>query len=152
MALGVREAVPSGAPAPRGPAAWGSGPHTQNSGQAPVPCVPTSLLPRVISLDLRGHLITLLHFTGGKTDMQSGKVTCPRPQRKSVRKTGLRPLNVQDHSRRKRQEGKNVRTHWLGARQQARRFQVLTAFDPHHYPLRHASLFIDKEWRPREEK
>ena len=72
--------------------------------------------------------------------MQSGKVTCPRPQRKSVRKTGLRPLNVQDHSRRKRQEGKNVRTHWLGARQQARRFQVLTAFDPHHYPLRQVTV------------
>ena len=66
---------------PKGTCCMGACPalKTLSKPQSPVFPHPQGFPPEQ---DLRGHLITLLHFTGGKTDMQSGKVTCPRPQRK----------------------------------------------------------------------
>ena len=73
---------------PRGPATWGPGPTLKTLGkpQSPVFPHPQGFPPEQ---DLRAHWITLLYFTGGKTDRQSGKASCPRSQRKSVRKTRL---------------------------------------------------------------
>lgn len=67
---------------PKGTCCMGACPalKTLSKPQSPVFPHPQGFPPEQ---DLRGHLITLLHFTGGKTDMQSGKVTCPRPQKMS---------------------------------------------------------------------
>ena len=84
MALGMGGAVPSGSPAPGGPVAWGPGPILKPWASPSSLC---ARIPGVFHLNsiseaiwshwrfppeqhLGGHLVTLLHFTGGKTDIE----------------------------------------------------------------------------------